>query len=99
MRSLSWMSWAVFATGIAAIVALQVIAVSIVYTNWGWNRSNFAKHFFWPLLGLAFLVCAAAPLLSTGSLLRRFVACGLAGLSAALVYFASSFIILILYGA
>jgi len=98
MKKHSLVSWVVFAAGIGLITFLQIKAVTIVYPYWGWNKSHFAKHFFWPLLGFAFVLCLLAPLLTKGPLARRFVSCLFAGLVAATVYAALAFAILSLYG-
>ena len=91
--------WVLFVGGLIFILVLQLIAIDIVYTDWGWNRSFFAQHFFWPLLGLAFLSCIAGPLFGVSPLRRKLLFSLLAGLAASALYFGSSFVIFLLYGA
>ena len=99
MRILSTFSWAIFGIGIATILALQSIAISVVCPHWAWNKSYFALHLYRPLLALAFLFCLAAPFFTARPIAQRLFVRLLAGLSAAFVYFGSSFAILLLCGA
>jgi ABC-type arginine/histidine transport system permease subunit len=63
-RKFSKASWIVFGTGILAIVALLLVRIDIVYSNWGWNKSYFAQHCFWPFLMDAFACYVVAPFFS-----------------------------------
>jgi hypothetical protein len=96
---MSKLSWGILCAGLAVILILQLIAVNIVYENWGWNKSYFGQHLFRPLLAAAFACCLAAPLLSRRPIPQRLVGLLLALISAVLVYFGSSLLIFLLYGA
>ena len=80
------------------ILLLQMIRIDIVYTNWGWNRSHFAQHYFWPLLFFAFVLSSGAPFFSSRSIRQCFLFSLLATFSAAFIYFGSSYVIVRLYG-
>lgn len=92
-------AWALFAGGIMMILILQLVRINIVYTYWGWNKSYFAQHWFWPLLVLAFVISMLSPLFGAASFLIRLGRCLAALFIALLVYGGSSLIILLLYGA
>lgn len=83
--------------GILLLLAIQIISVDAVYSGWGWNRSAF-KHFFWPLLVLAIALCACAPLFTAAPLSNKAVKATLFALLAVAIYFATSLVILVLYG-
>lgn len=92
-------AWALFASGIMMILILQLVRINIVYTYWGWNKSYFAQHWFWPLLALAFVVSILSPLFGASSYLIRLGRCLAALIFALLVYGGTSLMILLLYGA
>src|SRR5690349_8440175 len=99
MKTLSALAWVLYGIGISLILTLQIVAITIVYNYWGWNKSYFAQHYFRPLLALAFLFCLGAPFVAPRPLSQRWRYSLAAVLSAALFYWVSSFIILLLYGA
>ena len=101
VKKLSKSSWVILAIGVGLILTLQVVAVDITYPLWnhGWEKSNFAKHYFWPLMGIAVVFCMVAPWFTTGCWTRHLLGSFLALAFAALVYGFSSFVILALYGA
>ena len=98
-RKFSKASWIVFGAGISAIMVLQLVRIDIVYSNWGWNKSHFAQHYFWPFLMVAFAGCVVAPLFTRARAQQRFVASLLAGIAAFFLYEGSSLDIYLLYGA
>jgi hypothetical protein len=91
-------AWGLFVCGMIGILVLQAIRIQIVYTYWGWNRSNFAQNWFWPLLVSSFLVATLAPLVGTSSVLRRLMWSFGAFIAALTLYAGSSAVILLLYG-
>jgi hypothetical protein len=95
----AYSGWAVVGAGLASILMLQLVRIDIVYSNWGWNRSFFAQHYFWPLMALAFGCCVAGPLVLPRVLRQRLLLSLLAGLAACVLYFGSSVVILVVYGA
>ena len=94
----AYSGWAVLGAGLASILILQLVRVDIVYKNWGWNRSFFAQHYFWPLMALAFGCCMVGPLVLPRLFRQRLLFSLLAGLAASALYFGSSLVILLLYG-
>ena len=81
------------------ILTLQVIRIDIVYTDWGWNKSPFAQHYFWPLMAVGFIASTVAPLFGSSHFSKRLKQSIAAFLFAALLYGGSSVVVLFLYGA
>ena len=94
----TYSGWAILVAGLASILVLQLVRVDIVYTDWGWNKSPFAQHYFWPLLKLAFGVCVVGPLLLSRPFRQRLRFSLLGGVAACTLYFGSSLVIFLLYG-
>ena len=106
MKRFSITTWLVLGLGVIMILVLQVVAADIIYTNFGtresysaWKNSQFAQHYFHPLLAVAFVCCSVAALFSTKPPRQKVAFCLLGALVAAAVYAISSAFILLLYGA
>src|SRR5256885_10208256 len=89
----------VFAVGTMLLLCIQIISVQVIYSGWGWNRSRFSRYIFWPLLVISIALCGSAPLFSKLPLNTRAVRAVLFGLLALAIYFGTSLVILVLYGA